>query len=168
MLDPVMVAKSGDRLLVPEAVESLKSRLLPLATVITPNLPEAAVLLGRDEDIGTDDMEAVAHALQALGARAVLLKGGHLAASESPDYLFDDAGLEVFTAARSETGNTHGTGCTLSSAIAALLARGHDLRAAVRGAKAYVTAAIRAADTLQIGTGHGPVHHFHEFWSPPE
>jgi len=165
VLDPVMVAKSGDRLLVPEAVASLKERLLPLASVITPNLPEAAVLLGREDDIGMDDMEAVAHALQALGATSVLLKGGHLAGSESPDYLFDGDGMEVFGAERIDTGNTHGTGCTLSSAIAALLARGLELRDAVRDAKAYVGAAIRAADTLQIGRGHGPVHHFHEFWS---
>ena len=165
VLDPVMVAKSGDRLLVPEAVESLKTRLLPLATVITPNLPEAAVLLGREDDIGADDMEAVAQSLQALGVRSVLLKGGHLAGAESPDYLFDGEGMEVFTAERVNTANTHGTGCTLSSAIAALLARGLDLREAVRDAKAYVGAAIRAADELQIGRGHGPVHHFHNFWS---
>lgn len=165
VLDPVMVAKSGDRLLVPEAVESLKTRLLPLATVITPNLPEAAVLLGRDGDIDADDMEAVAQSLRALGARSVLLKGGHLEGAQSPDYLFDAEGMEVFTAERIDTANTHGTGCTLSSAIAALLARGLELREAVRDAKAYVGAAIRAADTLEIGRGHGPVHHFHEFWS---
>ena len=165
VLDPVMVAKSGDRLLVPEAVETLKTRLLPLATVITPNLPEAAVLLGREGGIEADDMEAVAQSLQALGARSVLLKGGHLAGAESPDFLFDGDGMEVFTAERVDTANTHGTGCTLSSAIAALLARGLELRAAVRDAKAYVGAAIRAADRLEIGRGHGPVHHFHEFWS---
>ena len=165
VLDPVMVAKSGDRLLVPEAVESLKSKLLPLATVITPNLPEAAVLLGREDDIGAADMESVAQSLQALGARSVLLKGGHLEGAGSPDYLFDGEGMEVFAAERIDTKNTHGTGCTLSSAIAALLARGLALREAVRDAKAYVGAAIRAADTLEIGRGHGPVHHFHNFWS---
>jgi len=165
VLDPVMVAKSGDRLLVPDAVDSLKTRLLPLATVITPNLPEAAVLLGREDGIGADDMEDMARSLQALGARSVLLKGGHLEGTESPDYLFDGEGMEVFTAERVDTANTHGTGCTLSSAIAALLARGLSLREAVRDAKAYVGAAIRAADGLEIGRGHGPVHHFHNFWS---
>ena len=165
VLDPVMVAKSGDRLLRQEAIAALKERLLPLATVITPNLPEAAVLLDLEEARDEAGMIDAAARLRELGPRAVLLKGGHLAKdAESIDVLDDGAEPLTLAAPRIATGNTHGTGCTLSAAIAALLARGLPLRAAVREAKAYVTAAIRAADRLNVGHGHGPVHHFHALW----
>ena len=165
VLDPVMVAKSGDRLLRAEAVGALKERLLPLATVITPNLPEAAVLLDLEEAPDEAGMIDVAARLRALGPQAVLLKGGHLEArAESIDVLDDGAEPLTLAAPRIATGNTHGTGCTLSAAIAALLARGHSLRAAAHEAKAYVTRAIAAADRLNVGHGHGPVHHFHALW----
>ena len=165
VLDPVMVAKSGDRLLRADAVSALRERLLPLATVITPNLPEAAVLLDLEEPEDEAGMIDAAARLRALGPQAVLLKGGHLTkGAESVDVLDDGAEPLTLAAPRIATGNTHGTGCTLSSAIAALLARGLSLRDAVREAKAYVTAAIRAADRLKVGHGHGPVHHFHALW----
>lgn len=165
VLDPVMVAASGDPLLVPEAVAVLRSVLLPQALVITPNLLEAARLL--DESVA-EDRAAVrrqADALLALGARAVLLKGGHGGGAESADLLLTaDGEARWFAAPRHPTDNTHGTGCTLSSAIAAGLAKGRELPDAVADAKAYVTAAIHAADDLAIGSGHGPVHHFHAIW----
>ena len=165
VLDPVMVAKSGDRLLPPDAIAALKERLLPLATVITPNLPESAVLLGLEEARDEAGMIDAAARLRALGPQAVLLKGGHLDKDAQSIDVLDDGGEPLTLAApRIATENTHGTGCTLSSAIAALLARGLPLRAAVAEAKAYVSAAIRAADHLQVGHGHGPVHHFHALW----
>lgn len=164
VLDPVMVAKSGDRLLQADAMAALRDRLVPLASLVTPNLPEAAALLGRDGPASRGDMEALAADLRGLGAGAVLLKGGHLEGRFSPDLLLDDAGAVTLEAVRIETKNTHGTGCTLSSAIAALLARGAHLREAVRQAKDYIGAAIRAGADLEIGSGHGPVHHFHAFW----
>jgi hydroxymethylpyrimidine/phosphomethylpyrimidine kinase len=164
VLDPVMVAKSGDRLLREDAVSALKELLLPLATVITPNLPEAAVLLDGEAVRDAAGMTAAAAALRGLGPQAVLLKGGHLETSDSIDVLDDGAEPLTLAAPRIATRNTHGTGCTLASAIAALLARGRPLRDAVQGAKAYVTDAIRAADRLTVGQGHGPVHHFHALW----
>ena len=164
VLDPVMVAASGDRLLVPEAIDSLRRDLLPRAMLITPNLPEAAALL--DETPATDvgATRRQAERLVALGARAVLIKGGHGEGPDSIDVLLDDEGFFEFSAPRVATRNTHGTGCTLSSAIAAGLARGLALRPAVEAAKAYLTSAIGAADRLEIGRGHGPVHHFHAWW----
>jgi hydroxymethylpyrimidine/phosphomethylpyrimidine kinase len=165
VVDPVMVAKSGDRLLRADAVAALRERLLPLATLITPNLPEAAVLLDLDEAPDEAGMIEAAARLRQLGPRAVLLKGGHLdRTAESIDVLNDGAEPVTLAAPRIATTNTHGTGCTLSSAIAALLARGLPLRAAVTEAKAYVTAAISAADRLTVGHGRGPVHHFHALW----
>ena len=165
VLDPVMVAKSGDRLLRADAVAALRQRLLPLATVITPNLPEAAVLLDLEEAEDEAGMIEAAARLRALGPQAVLLKGGHLAkGASSVDVLDDGAQPLTLAAPRVATANTHGTGCTLSSAIAAGLAKGLDLATAVRGAKDYVTAAIAAADRLQVGSGHGPTHHFHAWW----
>lgn len=165
VLDPVMVAKSGDRLLQEEAVEALSTELLPLATVITPNLPEAAVLLGRPVE-GPEAMEAAARDLARLGPAAVLLKGGHLESGRSPDLLFvrDGGTVARFDASRVETINTHGTGCTLSSAIAACLARGLGLVDAVGRAKEYITGALRAGAEYRVGCGHGPVHHFWERW----
>jgi len=168
VLDPVMVAKSGDPLLRAEAVDTLRSRLLPLATLITPNLPEAGVLLDRDipRDGREQDMRAVCRELAALGPGWVLLKGGHAEDSmNSDDWLYGDGELHRLSAPRVPTRNTHGTGCTLSSAIAAGLARGRPLPEAVAAAKRWLTAALAAADRLGIGSGHGPVHHFHAIWS---
>ncbi|MFO1038759.1 MAG: bifunctional hydroxymethylpyrimidine kinase/phosphomethylpyrimidine kinase [Geminicoccaceae bacterium] len=164
VLDPVMVAKSGDALLAADAVAALRSELLPLASLVTPNLPEATVLLGEEAIRDRDQMQEAATRLRALGPGAVLLKGGHLEGADSPDLLLDDEGPLWLEAPRITTRNTHGTGCTLSSAIAALLARDGDLRVAVRGAKVYLAGAIAAADGLAIGHGHGPVHHFHALW----
>jgi hydroxymethylpyrimidine/phosphomethylpyrimidine kinase len=165
VLDPVMVAKSGDRLLRPDAFASLRRRLLPLADVVTPNLPEAGDLLGLAPPVDQAGMIAAAAALRELGTRAVLVKGGHTEAPESIDVLDDGGEPLVLVARRLQTANTHGTGCTLSSAIAALLAQGMSLRDAVQTAKAYLTAAIAAADQLDVGSGHGPVHHFHALWA---
>lgn len=175
VLDPVMVAKGGDALLSAAATAVLREQLLPLADVLTPNLPEAAALLGRPDPAPTpgsaagEDQRApmleLAAGLQALGARQVLLKGGHLAAADSPDYLAVTDGAGVWLEGpRHATRNTHGTGCTLSSALAARLARGEDLPSAARAAKTYVAGAIAAADTLGIGHGQGPTHHFYALW----
>jgi hydroxymethylpyrimidine/phosphomethylpyrimidine kinase len=154
--DPVMVAKGGHPLLAPDAVETLKARLLPLATVITPNLPEAEVLTGRP--IRTlADMHEAATALRALGVPAVLLKGGHLEGAILTDLLVTAAGVEEFSTPRIDTRHTHGTGCTLGSAIAAGLAQGMSLRDSVIRARAYVLAAIAAAPGY--GAGHGPLDH---------
>ena len=164
VLDPVMVAKSGDKLLPDDAVQALQEELLPLASIITPNLPEAAVLLGEALVTERRQMPAVAARLQGLGARNVLLKGGHLADGESVDVLMHGGELLWQTSPRVATKNTHGTGCTLSAAIAAGLANGLPLPDAVGRAKGYITGAIEAADRLAIGHGHGPVHHFFETW----
>ena len=164
VLDPVMVATSGDLLLVPEAVETLRSVLLPRASIVTPNLHEAARLTDRPLADGRAAMTAQAEALMRLGAQAVLVKGGHGTGAEAEDLLMTAEGPTWLSAPRHPTKNTHGTGCTLSSAIAAGLAKGLGLADAVAAAKAYLTAAIRAADDLTIGHGHGPVHHFHGLW----
>ena len=163
VLDPVMVATSGDRLLVPDAVAALRDRLIPRAHLITPNLPEAAALL--DEPIAQDETTIAAQGqrLLALGCRAVLIKGGHAHGPESTDYLVTAEQMVTLAAPRIATKNTHGTGCSLSSAIAAHLARGEMPEAAVRAGKAFVSAAIAAADQLDVGRGHGPVHHFYEW-----
>jgi hydroxymethylpyrimidine/phosphomethylpyrimidine kinase len=164
VLDPVMVAASGDRLLAPDAVEVLRSALIPHALVLTPNLPEAAALLETTIAETEAQMQEQGEKLLALGARAVLVKGGHGSGAESVDLLVTPDAVARLAAERIDTRNTHGTGCTLSSAIAAGLAKGLDLPQAVREAKAYLTAAIAAADRLSIGQGHGPVHHFHSVW----
>ena len=164
VLDPVMVAKSGDKLLRDDAVEALRRTLLPGVSVITPNLPEAAALL---DDVPINDvgeMESVARRLLALGPTYVLLKGGHLAGNECPDLLVSNDEQHWFQAERIATKNTHGTGCTLSSATAAWLARGETMPSAVAKAKAYLDAALRCADELSVGHGHGPVQHFHASW----
>jgi hydroxymethylpyrimidine/phosphomethylpyrimidine kinase len=163
VLDPVMVATSGDRLLSADAVERLRTELIPLASLLTPNLPEAAALL--DEEIAASKaaIEGQGKRLLELGCRAVLIKGGHGQGAESTDYLFDGNGIIALTAPRIATKNTHGTGCSLSSAIAAGLAKGEEMETAVRRAKAWVSAAIAAADRLGVGHGHGPIHHFHAF-----
>jgi hydroxymethylpyrimidine/phosphomethylpyrimidine kinase len=164
VFDPVMIAASGDALLVPEAIETLRRVLLPKALLVTPNLPEAAALL--DEEVAKDEPAVARQAerIRALGPSAVLIKGGHAEGAESVDILLDHEGLQRFASPRVATRNTHGTGCTLSSAIAAGLARGGSLREAVAAAKAYIGAAIAASERLTIGHGHGPVHHFHAFW----
>jgi hydroxymethylpyrimidine/phosphomethylpyrimidine kinase len=164
VLDPVMIAASGARLLVNDAVATLRKELIPRALLITPNLPEAAALTDTPIAKTEADMAAQAQQLLAAGARNVLMKGGHGEGPESVDLLIGPD-LDVRLAApRHPSRNTHGTGCTLSSAIAAGLAKGLDLTAAVRAAKDYVTAAIAAADRLDIGHGHGPLHHFHAHW----
>jgi hydroxymethylpyrimidine/phosphomethylpyrimidine kinase len=167
VLDPVMVATSGDRLLAPDAVEALRGLLIPRALVVTPNLPEAAALTGASTARNEQEMEIQARELLALGARNVLIKGGHGSGDESVDLLIGQGDVLRLSAQRVHTKNTHGTGCTLSSAIAAGLARGLDLKAAAREAKSYVTAAIAGAARLKVGTGHGPLHHFHDLWRTP-
>jgi hydroxymethylpyrimidine/phosphomethylpyrimidine kinase len=164
VLDPVMVAGSGDRLITEEAIAVLRRLLMPRARLITPNLPEAAALLDAPIARSEAEMRAQARELLALGARAVLLKGGHASGAESVDLLVDATSEARLAAERIQTTHTHGTGCTLSSAIAAGLAKGQPLAEAVRHAKAYITAAIAAADRLAVGHGHGPVHHFHAWW----
>jgi hydroxymethylpyrimidine/phosphomethylpyrimidine kinase len=165
VLDPVMVAQSGDRLLEDDAVGAIREYLMPLAEVVTPNVPEAEVLAGR-RITGPDDMEAAGLDLARYGSEAVLLKGGHLEEADSSDRLFlcRENRWVRFPAERIASRNTHGTGCTLSSAIAAHLARGEDLEAAVRRAKIYITAALRAGAAYRLGNGHGPVHHFFRYW----
>lgn len=164
VLDPVMVAASGARLLADEAVNTLREVLLPLAVLITPNLPEAAALLDAPLAETEAEMEAQATRLLTLGARAVLIKGGHGQGAESVDLLVTHEATQRFAAPRQATRNTHGTGCTLSSAIASGLALGDGLPAAVARAKAYISGAIAAADELNVGAGHGPVHHFYALW----
>ncbi len=164
VLDPVMVAKSGDALLQDDAVAALIRRLLPRADLVTPNLPEAARLLAVPPAQTPGDVEAQGQALIAMGARAVLMKGGHAAGPICTDLLITRDDVLTFSAPRLATQNTHGTGCTLSAAIAAGLAKGMALDAAVRRAHAWLHSAIAAADGLGIGHGHGPVHHFHEVW----
>ena len=168
VLDPVMIAKSGDALLEKDAVGALREALLPLATVITPNLPEAGVLLGRR---APENLKEMRHAAQALregmthaGERWVYLKGGHLAGNEATDLLHDGDRMIELTQLRLPTKNTHGTGCTLSAALAALLPQSADVPAAASRAKAYLTAALSRADELNVGRGHGPVFHFPAFW----
>jgi hydroxymethylpyrimidine/phosphomethylpyrimidine kinase len=165
VLDPVMVAKSGDRLLQSDAISALKSNLLPQATLITPNIPEAEDLTGQsitDED----RMDAIMPSLLALGPQAVLLKGGHLEGNESPDLFFNGGSVVTrLPGKRIDTPNNHGTGCTLSSAIAAYLAKGFDQRQAVSAAKSYMKEALVAGVGFGIGRGKGPVHHFYATWS---
>ncbi len=159
VMDPVMVSKSGYHLLKEDAVETLKRRLLPLATVVTPNAHEARHLTGI-EVTSRERAEEAARAIHAMGAKAVLVKGGHIEEDdESVDVLFDGQHIHTFTARRIATKNTHGTGCTFASAVAANLARGFSLRGSIARAKRYVTDAIRHG--LNIGQGHGPTHHFY-------
>ena len=160
VVDPVMIAKSGDALLRPEAVNALRDRLLPLAAVVTPNLPEAETLTGLS--ITTDaDIRRAAEQIVGIGARAVVVKGGH---RDGPavDLFYDGVRFQEFTAPRVDTRNTHGTGCTFAAAVAAGLAQGQDLIAAVAQAKDYVTEAIRHA--YPLGQCHGPLHHFYKVW----
>lgn len=164
VLDPVMVAKGGANLLANEAVEALRTKLVPLATILTPNLPEAAQLLACAAATTRDEMAEQALQLLALGPRAVLLKGGHLGGHASPDCLATGTGITWLEGPRIASANTHGTGCTLSSAIAAGLAKRLGVSSAVEVAKTYVAAAITGAKALSVGHGHGPTHHFHDLW----
>lgn len=169
VVDPVMVAKSGDSLLDRDATGALVEAVLPLATVITPNLPEAGVLLDSRPPETLAEMRRFAERLRRLlrddGRRWVLVKGGHLP-GDAVDLLHDGDRMIELPAPRIDTKNTHGTGCTLSAAIAALLPQSADVPEAVRRAKAWLTEAIRQAGALNVGKGHGPVHHFHAWWGP--
>ena len=171
VVDPVMIAKSGDALLERAAVGALRERLLPIATLLTPNLPEAGVLLESRAPDSIREMRRAAERLREMlahtGPRWVYLKGGHLPGGDATDLLFDGDRMLELAAPRIDTRNTHGTGCTLSAALAALLPQSADVPAAARRAKAYLGAAIAAADALAIGHGHGPVHHFHALWPVP-
>ena len=164
VLDTVMLAKSGDPLLSSSAVTALRQHLLPQVSLITPNLPEAAALLDAPHARNEREMHEQGQALLALGCEAVLIKGGHLDNDESPDWLFTRNGTERFTAPRIKTKNTHGTGCTLSAALAALRPRHADWASTVNEAKRWLSAALAQADTLEVGHGIGPVHHFHAWW----
>ncbi|CAM5344993.1 Hydroxymethylpyrimidine/phosphomethylpyrimidine kinase OS=Afipia felis OX=1035 GN=thiD PE=4 SV=1 [Afipia felis] len=164
VLDPVMIATSGDRLLADGAVEAIRTQLMPRATIVTPNLPEAAALLDEDVARTEDDIAEQGRRISKLGVPWVLIKGGHGEGAESVDYLVSADRLVRFAAPRVNTRNVHGTGCTLASAIAAGLAKGESLEAAVKQAKDYVSAAIANADRLQLSNDHGPVHHFHAFY----
>lgn len=167
VLDPVMVAKSGDTLLQQNAIEALRDRLIPLATLITPNLPEAATLLQSVPATNVELALKQAEALRMQGAKAVLMKGGHADSPDCVDLLVSDQSLLRLSVKRIDTASTHGTGCTLSSAIAAHLAKGNSLKQAVTAAHEYLQSAIAEADQLKIGQGHGPVHHFHALWENP-
>ncbi len=164
ILDPVMVATSGDRLLTEDAVQYLIKHLLPLASLITPNLHEAAVIL--NEPLATDEktMQAQGEKILSLGAKAVLMKGGHASSDQARDLLITASGTDIFSSPRLKTKNTHGTGCSLASAIAAGLAKKLSLRDAVKEAKEYLQGALAASDQLLIGKGSGPVHHFFRFY----
>ncbi|WP_151705735.1 bifunctional hydroxymethylpyrimidine kinase/phosphomethylpyrimidine kinase [Nitrincola alkalilacustris] len=170
VLDPVMIAKSGDALLQGDAINSLRSLLLPRASLITPNLPEAARLTDRPEPSTVQQMHDLLPALHSLTDAAILLKGGHLqnlnqeSGNQAIDLFSDGTQVIELTSVRYNTGNTHGTGCTLSSAITAFLARQMTLPDAVRAGKHYISNAIKTADQLKVGSGHGPVNHFHEWW----
>jgi hydroxymethylpyrimidine/phosphomethylpyrimidine kinase len=160
-----MVAKSGDPLLPDEAVAALRAEMLPLAHVLTPNLPEAARLLGAPVAADAAEMAEQGRALLALGPEAVVMKGGHGTGAECVDLLVTGEGTLRLSARRQVTRNTHGTGCSLSAAIAAGLARGLALPEAVRAAHGWLQGAIAAADVLGVGQGHGPIHHFHGLWA---
>ena len=164
VLDPVMIAQSGHKLLQDEAIAALKEELIPMATIITPNLPEAEILLNRKVGSLAEIHQGAAQ-LAALGCQNVLIKGGHLA-GDSDDHLFlrRDRRLVVLPASRISTVNNHGTGCTLSAAIASFMALGKEIEPAVRLAKEYISGAIAAGATYQLGHGHGPVHHFFRHW----
>jgi hydroxymethylpyrimidine/phosphomethylpyrimidine kinase len=164
VLDPVMVATSGDRLLAEDAIQTLIEKLMPLATLITPNLHEAAVLLNTTVASNLEQMQLQGEQLLQLGARAVLMKGGHTEGESATDLLITAEGAETFSAPRLQTKNTHGTGCTLASAIAAGLAKKLSLNDSVRQAKEYLHNALVHSEKLHIGQGAGPVHHFYAFY----
>ena len=160
-----MVAQSGDKLLQDDAIQAIKDHLMPVADVVTPNLPEAEVLLGQKIE-GFEDMQRAARSLAQFGSRSVLIKGGHLKERISTDllYLTEEDRFVILEAERIASINNHGTGCTLSSAIAAYMSKGNDIEKAADKAKTFIHHAIRAGAAYKIGHGHGPVHHFFEFW----
>jgi hydroxymethylpyrimidine/phosphomethylpyrimidine kinase len=164
VLDPVMIATSGDRLLAEDAIDTLIKHLFPLATLITPNLHEAAALLNLPVASDLAAMQMQGEKLLAFGAQAVLMKGGHALNNEATDLLVTGDGIQIFSAPRLQTKNTHGTGCTLASAIAAGLAKGLLLEESVQKAKDYLQNALLHSEKLHIGQGAGPVHHFHAFY----
>ncbi len=170
VIDPVMVSTGGDKLLQDDAVDALKSILFPIADVITPNLPEAAILLNQPVETllsaGSSQLETACKNLSTFGAKAVVLKGGHSHSGLIVDLLYTarDGSLKSFESERIDTPNTHGTGCTLSSAIAAHLAKGLPLEDAVLQSKIYINGALEAGAAYQLGNGHGPVHHFYGYW----
>jgi len=164
VLDTVMLAKSGDPLLSAEAVATLRECLLPQVSIITPNLPEAAALLNCPIAVNEQEMQEQGRELLAMGCQAVLMKGGHLSESESPDWLFTRDLEQRFTAPRVNTRHTHGTGCTLSAALAALRPRHNNWVDTVQAAKIWLQGALEQADSLEVGHGIGPVHHFHQWW----
>lgn len=165
VLDTVMLAKSGDPLLAPEAIDAVRGRLLPYVSLITPNLPEAAALLACAPAQTEHEMKRQGEALLAMGCQAVLMKGGHLSEAESPDWLFQrGVAPRRFSSPRVNTRHTHGTGCTLSAALAALRPRYIDWESTVQAAKDYLQQALVQADSLEVGSGIGPVHHFHHWW----
>ena len=164
VLDPVMVAKGGAKLLDNNAISSIKSNLMPISTIVTPNLPEASMLSESKEASSKDEMIIQGKALLNNGSYSIYIKGGHLKGTFSPDLLVGKQNLLWLESKRIKTKNTHGTGCTLSSAIAANLSKGFDISKAVKDAKNYVHGAIKYADTLDVGSGNGPTHHFHAIW----
>tara|TARA_B100001121_G_scaffold301916_1_gene313640 strand:+ start:449 stop:1306 length:858 start_codon:yes stop_codon:yes gene_type:complete len=164
ILDPVMIAKGGAPLIAEDAMSCLSEELVPLADILTPNLPEAAALLKKKMALNKDDMVAQANQLLTLGPRAIYLKGGHFDGPDSPDLFVSRTEMRWFEAKRLQTKHTHGTGCSLSAAIAANCAKGLTPQKACATAKRFITAAISEADSLTVGTGHGPIHHFHHLW----
>ncbi len=165
VLDPVMIAKGGAALIDSPTQHALRKQLLPLAGLVTPNLPELASLVQQAEAQTPYDMRQQAKQLLKLGAQAVLAKGGHLPGAHCRDLLLSPSIEQWFDQPRIETANTHGTGCTLSSAIASFWAQTHDLPTAISKAKDYISQAIKHSDQLQVGAGHGPTHHFYQWWS---
>lgn len=164
VVDPVMVAKGGDKLLLESAVEALKTRLLPLALIITPNIPEAEVLVGRQLN-DWEEIKDAAREIRDMGVANVVIKGGHKTGElTATDILYDGEGFRDFSVGWVQTSSTHGTGCTFASAIAATLAKGENVPTAIAAGKAYVTKALQ--DAYPIGHGHGPVHHFYRYWRP--
>lgn len=164
VVDPVMISKSGNALLQADAVTTVIEQLFPLAELITPNLPEAAAILKMEEPGSLEGMQEMVRLLHRLGPANVLLKGGHLMGEECPDIFFDGDQFQIFQQVRINTQNTHGTGCSLASAVTAYLAKGESVTEAVSHAKQYITSAINNADNLNVGAGHGPVNHFHAYW----
>jgi hydroxymethylpyrimidine/phosphomethylpyrimidine kinase len=163
VIDPVMIAKGGDKLLRDDAIGALKKHLLPMALVVTPNIPEAEALVGHPLDT-LEQIHDAARELHAMGAANVVIKGGHRNETMATDVLFDGQGFREYTTGRVDTQNTHGTGCTFASAIAATLAKGDTVQNSVASAKAFVTKALH--ESYAIGHGHGPVHHFYRYWRP--
>lgn len=163
VVDPVMIAKGGSPLLAKEAVKNMTGMLFPLAKIITPNIPEAEFITGK-KIVSSADMMEICLELSDFGAQAVLLKGGHFGSEEANDLLYDGSDFHTFTSKRIQTKNTHGTGCSMASAIAANLAKGLSIFDSVKAAKEYIQGAIEKADSLNIGSGHGPIHHFWKYY----